>query len=265
MGYSLDLYTYRVSYMVSGAGGMDTSNWLDSPVNCSLDLTGPVFTGDTQASEQERVSGRAEGASESERRREKKERDTEKTERESKNQEEEERERCECVCVFCVWVEFEWLRQYWFQGRRYARFCSWWSKPMERLESDWKEMERMVFARDARARAPQQFTSRVPVLEGVEGAGVITWSMVWKNARLSSTPDVVFGEEGPGGERGEQRRDYHFADEIVALLWSSAVELCCGALLWSSAVELCCGALLWSSAVEFCCGALLWSPAEELC
>ncbi|GAA6072985.1 alpha-ketoglutarate-dependent dioxygenase FTO isoform X1, partial [Tachysurus ichikawai] len=41
-------------------------------------------------------------------------------------------------------VEFEWLRQYWFQGRRYARFCSWWSKPMERLETDWKQMERMV-------------------------------------------------------------------------------------------------------------------------
>ncbi|KAI5626184.1 alpha-ketoglutarate-dependent dioxygenase FTO isoform X2 [Silurus asotus] len=40
-------------------------------------------------------------------------------------------------------VEFEWLRQYWFQGRRYARFCSWWSKPMERLETDWKQMERM--------------------------------------------------------------------------------------------------------------------------
>ncbi|KAK3528198.1 hypothetical protein QTP86_023981, partial [Hemibagrus guttatus] len=41
-------------------------------------------------------------------------------------------------------VEFEWLRQYWFQGRRYARFCSWWNKPMERLETDWKQMERMV-------------------------------------------------------------------------------------------------------------------------
>ncbi|XP_017548598.1 alpha-ketoglutarate-dependent dioxygenase FTO [Pygocentrus nattereri] len=41
-------------------------------------------------------------------------------------------------------VEFEWLRQYWFQGHRYARFCSWWSKPMERLETDWKEMERMT-------------------------------------------------------------------------------------------------------------------------
>ncbi|TRY56804.1 hypothetical protein DNTS_005474 [Danionella cerebrum] len=41
-------------------------------------------------------------------------------------------------------VEFEWLRQYWFQGRRYTRFCSWWSKPMEQMENDWKEMERMA-------------------------------------------------------------------------------------------------------------------------
>ncbi|XP_050970653.1 alpha-ketoglutarate-dependent dioxygenase FTO [Labeo rohita] len=41
-------------------------------------------------------------------------------------------------------VEFEWLRQYWFQGRRYARFCSWWTKPMEQMEKDWKEMERMT-------------------------------------------------------------------------------------------------------------------------
>uniref|UniRef100_A0A8C1KL23 Alpha-ketoglutarate-dependent dioxygenase FTO n=1 Tax=Cyprinus carpio TaxID=7962 RepID=A0A8C1KL23_CYPCA len=39
---------------------------------------------------------------------------------------------------------FEWLRQYWFQGRRYARFCSWWTKPMEQMEKDWKEMERMT-------------------------------------------------------------------------------------------------------------------------
>lgn len=41
-------------------------------------------------------------------------------------------------------VEFEWLRQYWFQGRRYTRFCSWWSRPMEQLESDWKLMETMT-------------------------------------------------------------------------------------------------------------------------
>uniref|UniRef100_A0A3Q2XJN0 Alpha-ketoglutarate-dependent dioxygenase FTO n=1 Tax=Hippocampus comes TaxID=109280 RepID=A0A3Q2XJN0_HIPCM len=41
-------------------------------------------------------------------------------------------------------VEFEWLRQYWFQGQRYTRFCSWWSKPMEELEKDWKLMETMT-------------------------------------------------------------------------------------------------------------------------
>ncbi|XP_029935973.1 alpha-ketoglutarate-dependent dioxygenase FTO isoform X3 [Myripristis murdjan] len=41
-------------------------------------------------------------------------------------------------------VEFEWLRQYWFQGQRYARFCSWWSRPMEQLEKDWRLMETMT-------------------------------------------------------------------------------------------------------------------------
>ncbi|KAL1007453.1 hypothetical protein UPYG_G00086970 [Umbra pygmaea] len=41
-------------------------------------------------------------------------------------------------------VEFEWLRQYWFQGQRYSRFCSWWSSPMEQLESDWRKMEVMT-------------------------------------------------------------------------------------------------------------------------
>ncbi|MGH0138798.1 UNVERIFIED_CONTAM: hypothetical protein FKN15_001760 [Acipenser sinensis] len=41
-------------------------------------------------------------------------------------------------------VEFEWLRQYWFQGRRYAKFSDWWCTPMERLEECWREMELMV-------------------------------------------------------------------------------------------------------------------------
>ncbi|KAF6731027.1 Alpha-ketoglutarate-dependent dioxygenase FTO [Oryzias melastigma] len=41
-------------------------------------------------------------------------------------------------------VEFEWLRQYWFQGQRYTRFCSWWSGPMEQLEKDWRLMETMT-------------------------------------------------------------------------------------------------------------------------
>uniref|UniRef100_A0A8D3CGC0 Alpha-ketoglutarate-dependent dioxygenase FTO n=1 Tax=Scophthalmus maximus TaxID=52904 RepID=A0A8D3CGC0_SCOMX len=41
-------------------------------------------------------------------------------------------------------VEFEWLRQYWFQGQRYTRFCSWWTRPMEQLEKDWRLMETMT-------------------------------------------------------------------------------------------------------------------------
>uniref|UniRef100_A0A671WBL9 Alpha-ketoglutarate-dependent dioxygenase FTO n=1 Tax=Sparus aurata TaxID=8175 RepID=A0A671WBL9_SPAAU len=41
-------------------------------------------------------------------------------------------------------VEFEWLRQYWFQGQRYTRFCSWWTSPMEQLEKDWRLMETMT-------------------------------------------------------------------------------------------------------------------------
>ncbi|XP_040016244.2 alpha-ketoglutarate-dependent dioxygenase FTO [Gasterosteus aculeatus] len=41
-------------------------------------------------------------------------------------------------------VEFEWLRQYWFQGQRFARFCSWWTGPMEQLEKDWKLTETMT-------------------------------------------------------------------------------------------------------------------------
>ncbi|XP_038557213.1 alpha-ketoglutarate-dependent dioxygenase FTO [Micropterus salmoides] len=41
-------------------------------------------------------------------------------------------------------VEFEWLRQYWFQGQRYARFCSWWTRPMEQLEKNWRLMETMT-------------------------------------------------------------------------------------------------------------------------
>ncbi len=53
-------------------------------------------------------------------------------------------------------VEFEWLRQYWFQGRRFARFCSWWTKPMEQMEKDWKEMERMVRVMEWTVSRPAQ-------------------------------------------------------------------------------------------------------------
>ncbi|KAK5873645.1 hypothetical protein PBY51_018670 [Eleginops maclovinus] len=58
-------------------------------------------------------------------------------------------------------VEFEWLRQYWFQGRRFARFCSWWTGPMEQLEKDWKLMETMTML----------FLETLEEEEGQEGEG----------------------------------------------------------------------------------------------
>uniref|UniRef100_A0A8C0MKF0 Alpha-ketoglutarate-dependent dioxygenase FTO n=1 Tax=Canis lupus familiaris TaxID=9615 RepID=A0A8C0MKF0_CANLF len=38
-------------------------------------------------------------------------------------------------------VEFEWLRQYWFQGNRYRKCTDWWCQPMTQLEGLWKKME----------------------------------------------------------------------------------------------------------------------------
>ncbi|XP_029464427.1 alpha-ketoglutarate-dependent dioxygenase FTO isoform X2 [Rhinatrema bivittatum] len=38
-------------------------------------------------------------------------------------------------------VEFEWLRQFWFQGNRYRKCSNWWYNPMRKLEDFWKEME----------------------------------------------------------------------------------------------------------------------------
>nr|XP_056718856.1 alpha-ketoglutarate-dependent dioxygenase FTO [Euleptes europaea] len=38
-------------------------------------------------------------------------------------------------------VEFEWLRQFWFQGKRYRKCTEWWSKPMDSLEGFWRTME----------------------------------------------------------------------------------------------------------------------------
>ncbi|KAM9302047.1 alpha-ketoglutarate-dependent dioxygenase FTO [Gastrophryne carolinensis] len=40
-------------------------------------------------------------------------------------------------------VEFEWLCQYWFQGKRYAKFCDFWVKPLADLEEEWRQMEMM--------------------------------------------------------------------------------------------------------------------------
>nr|XP_009676702.1 PREDICTED: alpha-ketoglutarate-dependent dioxygenase FTO [Struthio camelus australis] len=41
-------------------------------------------------------------------------------------------------------VEFEWLRQFWFQGKRYLKCTDWWLKPMARLEEFWRKMEVMT-------------------------------------------------------------------------------------------------------------------------
>ncbi|KAJ7402402.1 Alpha-ketoglutarate-dependent dioxygenase FTO [Pitangus sulphuratus] len=41
-------------------------------------------------------------------------------------------------------VEFEWLRQFWFQGKRYLKCTDWWLKPMAKLEEFWRKMEIMV-------------------------------------------------------------------------------------------------------------------------
>lgn len=38
-------------------------------------------------------------------------------------------------------VEFEWLRQFWFQGNRYTKCTDWWCQPIAQLEDMWKKME----------------------------------------------------------------------------------------------------------------------------
>ncbi|XP_039736823.1 alpha-ketoglutarate-dependent dioxygenase FTO isoform X3 [Pteropus medius] len=38
-------------------------------------------------------------------------------------------------------VEFEWLRQFWFQGNRYKKCTDWWHQPVAQLEELWKKME----------------------------------------------------------------------------------------------------------------------------
>uniref|UniRef100_A0ABM5EUK7 Alpha-ketoglutarate-dependent dioxygenase FTO n=1 Tax=Pogona vitticeps TaxID=103695 RepID=A0ABM5EUK7_9SAUR len=41
-------------------------------------------------------------------------------------------------------VEFEWLRQFWFQGKRYQKCTDWWDQPMAVLEEHWRKMELMT-------------------------------------------------------------------------------------------------------------------------
>ncbi|KAM5262945.1 alpha-ketoglutarate-dependent dioxygenase FTO [Ctenodactylus gundi] len=43
-------------------------------------------------------------------------------------------------------VEFEWLRQFWFQGSRYTKCTDWWCEPMTQLEGLWKKMESVTNA-----------------------------------------------------------------------------------------------------------------------
>ncbi|XP_061221063.1 alpha-ketoglutarate-dependent dioxygenase FTO isoform X4 [Neopsephotus bourkii] len=41
-------------------------------------------------------------------------------------------------------VEFEWLRPFWFQGKRYLKCTDWWLKPIAKLEEFWRKMEIMT-------------------------------------------------------------------------------------------------------------------------
>ncbi|XP_053126944.1 alpha-ketoglutarate-dependent dioxygenase FTO isoform X2 [Hemicordylus capensis] len=41
-------------------------------------------------------------------------------------------------------VEFEWLRQFWFQGKRYRKCTDWWDEPIAALEEFWRQMELMT-------------------------------------------------------------------------------------------------------------------------
>lgn len=60
---------------------------------------------------------------------------------------------CGCMHVFppvlleilvSFQVEFEWIRQFWFQGRRYRKCTDWWDERMAALEECWKTMKIMV-------------------------------------------------------------------------------------------------------------------------
>ncbi|XP_027540781.1 alpha-ketoglutarate-dependent dioxygenase FTO isoform X3 [Neopelma chrysocephalum] len=53
-------------------------------------------------------------------------------------------------------VEFEWLRQFWFQGKRYLKCTDWWLKPMAKLEEFWRKMEIMTSLVLSEVRKEQQ-------------------------------------------------------------------------------------------------------------
>ncbi|XP_056382293.1 alpha-ketoglutarate-dependent dioxygenase FTO isoform X2 [Hyla sarda] len=41
-------------------------------------------------------------------------------------------------------VEFDWLRQFWFQGKRYSKCSDYWLLAMAKLEEQWRQMETMT-------------------------------------------------------------------------------------------------------------------------
>ncbi|XP_069824551.1 alpha-ketoglutarate-dependent dioxygenase FTO [Dendropsophus ebraccatus] len=41
-------------------------------------------------------------------------------------------------------VEFDWLRQFWFQGRRYSKCSDYWLLAMAKLEEQWRQLETMT-------------------------------------------------------------------------------------------------------------------------
>uniref|UniRef100_A0A6I8NBT7 Alpha-ketoglutarate-dependent dioxygenase FTO C-terminal domain-containing protein n=2 Tax=Ornithorhynchus anatinus TaxID=9258 RepID=A0A6I8NBT7_ORNAN len=57
-------------------------------------------------------------------------------------------------------VEFEWLRQFWFQGSRYSSCTDWWLQPMTHLEGLWEKMEHMTKAVLRAVRKEEQPTEQ---------------------------------------------------------------------------------------------------------
>lgn len=58
-------------------------------------------------------------------------------------------------------VEFEWLRQFWFQGTRYRKCTDWWREPMAQLEDMWRRMEGVVSTARAGVRGVRAGSPRL--------------------------------------------------------------------------------------------------------
>ncbi|KAM6980567.1 alpha-ketoglutarate-dependent dioxygenase FTO [Aplochiton taeniatus] len=136
-------------------------------------------------------------------------------------------------------VEFEWLRQYWFQGQRYARFCSWWSKPMEQLEADWRLMEIMtqLFLAAVEEEEPAQEARR-------EMADILLTALTdrqqhrqtWRDRCHSSLAQSLPPEESPvdrpfwGCDDTSMPLTFDLADiinRVESLLWSVTLQQGC--------------------------------------